>query len=60
MKIRLIVILVLGLLLIGGIGGGMLYLDSQVPKGDPKFERTEANPEDTPELNSPTPQAPTM
>ena len=45
---RLLILLVVFVIGVAGVGGFYWYLDSQVPKGDPQFEKEPAAEEDAP------------
>jgi hypothetical protein len=53
MQKRLLILLGVFVIGVAGVGGFYWYLDSQVPKGDPQFERDAAAPEDAPTGASP-------
>jgi len=45
---RLLILLGVFIIGVAGVGGFYWYLDSQVPKGDPQFEKDAATEEDAP------------
>ena len=45
---RLLILLGVFVIGVAGVGGFYWYLDSQVPKGDPQFEKDAAEGEDAP------------